>query len=144
MAHQSLKQQVDIISSRYKVSARTVYKRIAKYGLDKVLQYPEIVQRKERSDMGGPRGGTYEYKPWDVTLSYRGWFTYLNSLFGDNVAYCSSRRELAHKIEDAEYNPVLAAVINRNGTAAVFIEPTFYLNGRSIPVACPEQLRGLK
>ena len=52
--------------------------------------------------------------------------------------------ELAHKIEDAEYNPVLAAVINRNGTAAVFIEPTFYLNGRSIPVACPEQLRSLK
>lgn len=144
MAHQPLKQQVDIISSRYKVSARTVYKRIAKYGLDKVLQYPEIVQRKERSDMGGTRGGTYEYKPWDVTLSYRGWLTYLTNLFGDNVAYCSSPRELSYKLDDADYDPALAAVINRNGTAAVFIEPTFYLNGRSIPVACPEQLRSLK
>ena len=144
MAHQSLKQQVEIISSRYKVSTRTVYKRIAKHGLDTVLQYPELVQRKERSDAGSARVGAYEYKPWGVTLSYRGWFTYLTSLFGDNVAYCSSRRELAHKIEDAEYNPVLAAVINRNGTAAVFIEPTFYLNGCSIPVECPEQLRSLK
>ena len=43
MAHQSLKQQVEIISSRYKVSTRTVYKRIAKHGLNTVLQYPEIV-----------------------------------------------------------------------------------------------------
>ena len=144
MAHQPLKQQVEIIASRYKVSTRTVYKRIAKYGLDKVLQYPEIVQRKERSDVGGSRGGSYEYKPWGVTLSYRGWLTYLTDLFGSNVAYCSSRRELGVRLDDAEYDPALLAVINRRGTAAVFIEPTFYLNGCSVPTECPKQLESLK
>ena len=144
MAHQSLKQQVESIASRYKVSTRTVYKRIAKHGLDMVLQYPEIVQRKERSDAGSARVGAYEYKPWGVTLSYRGWLTYLTGLFGSNVAYCSSRRELGVRLDEAEYDPALLAVINRRGTAAVFIEPTFYLNGCSIPVERPEQLRELK
>ena len=144
MAHQSLKQQVESIASRYKVSTRTVYKRIAKHGLDMVLQYPEIVQRKERSDAGSARVGAYEYKPWGVTLSYRGWLTYLTGLFGSNVAYCSSRRELGVRLDEAEYDPALLAVINRRGTAAVFIEPTFYLNGCSVPTECPKQLENLK